>query len=63
MLFLTSLQIFVEKLRQFPATGPEAFLDPVEEVLSQLPHPCKLRLAVFDHVAWIPFEIRRLGKS
>eukprot|EP00434_Breviolum_minutum_P000237 symbB.v1.2.000197.t1/scaffold21.1/size436794/16 len=38
----------------FPATGPEAFLDPVEEVLSQLPHPCKLRLAVFDHVSSYP---------
>lgn len=44
------------KLRHFPATGPEAFLDPVEQVLSQLPHPCKLRLAVFDHVSWIPFR-------
>ncbi|CAE7241620.1 egt2 [Symbiodinium natans] len=38
----------------FPASSAEDFVGPVERALSELPLPCKLRLAVFDHVSSYP---------
>ncbi|CAL1157609.1 unnamed protein product [Cladocopium goreaui] len=38
----------------FPAKSAEAILEPVERALLKLPQPCKLRLAVFDHVSSYP---------
>eukprot|EP00438_Fugacium_kawagutii_P021545 Skav234154 [mRNA] locus=scaffold6570:34119:42615:- [translate_table: standard] len=38
----------------FPATGEACILEPVERALQKLPQPCKLRLAVFDHVSSYP---------
>ncbi|CAK9053027.1 unnamed protein product [Durusdinium trenchii] len=49
----------------FPASGPESFLDPLEQTLRQLPRPCRLRLAVFDHVSSYPpaiLPVSRLAK-
>lgn len=41
----------------FPAKSAEAILEPVERALLELPQPCKLRLAVFDHVSSYPPSI------
>lgn len=46
-------------LRHFPATGDASILEPVERALQKLPQPCKLRLAVFDHVPWMHIYIKK----